>query len=62
MPYGEIKANSKIKLEIFKNPLFKSSGAKFGTKHPSVDEIQILTGKGPHSSSRGHINKIIKIY
>ena len=52
-------------MKIFKNPLFKTTGpisTKFGTKHPWVDGIQIFTYKGPHPSSRGDNNKIIKIY
>ena len=61
---GKIKRNSKIILNILKNPLFKTSGpiSIFGTKHPWKDGIQIFANKGPYPSSRGDNRKIIKLY
>ena len=35
---------------------------KLGTKRPWVYGIQICTNEGPHTSSRGDNNKMIKIY
>ena len=54
-----------IFLQIKAHTIPRTTGpisTKFGTKHPWVDGIHIFTNKGPHPSSRGDNNKIIKIY